>query len=164
MIPVLNLDHDVEGRGRLSLQDGFLSAASFCLLIAQSNRLNPTDKVTQGRIHDQVVQRVSMSGGHKLHPTLGDGTCCLSLELGTDLIDHNDLGHVVFHRLNHYGMLKLRGDHLHPAGMPDGRMGDIAVTGDLIGGVDNHNALLQVVGKDTSHLSKHSGLADAGSA
>jgi hypothetical protein len=38
---------------------------------------------------------------------------------------------------------------------------DVAVAGDLVGGVDHHDALAQVVGQDAGRLAQHGGLADA---
>ena len=73
-----------------------------------------------------------MSGGDELHATLGDSPCGGGLELGTDLIDDDDLGHVVLDRLDHHGMLQQRRLHLHAPRAPNAGMRDIAVAADLI--------------------------------
>ncbi len=49
---------------------------------------------------------------------------------------------------------------LHPAGLADGRVGDVAVAGDLVAGVDHDDALAHVVGEDAGRLAQHRGLAD----
>ena len=41
-------------------------------------------------------------------------------------------------------------------------MRDVAVAGDLVGGIDDHDALAQFVGEDTGDFTQHGGLADAG--
>ena len=83
------------------------------------------------------------------------------LELGPDLVDDDDLGHVVLDRLDHHLVLERRRAHLHPAGLADGRVRDVAVAGDLVGGVDDDDALAQVVGQDAGGLAQHRRLADA---
>ena len=50
---------------------------------------------------------------------------------------------------------------LHPAGLADGRVRDVAVAGDLVAGVDDHDALAHVVGQDARGLAQHRRLADA---
>jgi hypothetical protein len=39
---------------------------------------------------------------------------------------------MIFDRFDHYRMLLIRSRDLHPAGMADGGVGDIAVTCDLV--------------------------------
>jgi len=60
-----------------------------------------------------------------------------------DLIDDHDFGHVVLHRLDHGGVLALRRRHLHPPCPTDARVGDVAVAGNLVGCVDDDDALVQ---------------------
>ena len=76
----------------------------------------------------------------------------------------DDLRHVVLHRLDHHRVLHAGRAHLHAAGAADGRMGDVAVAGDLVGGVDDHDPLVHVVGEDAGDLAQHRRLADAGPA
>lgn len=96
-----------------------------------------------------------MSRAHKLDTTLGNGAGCLGFKLRANLINDNHLGHVVFHRLNHDSVLHGRGCDLHPAGVTDGGVGDVAITGNLVGGIDNNNTLLKIVGENTCYLTKH---------
>ena len=83
------------------------------------------------------------------------------LELGPDLVDDDDLGHVVLDRLDHHLVLERRRADLHPAGLADGRVRDVAVAGDLVAGVDDDDALAHVVGQDAGGLAQHRRLADA---
>jgi hypothetical protein len=124
------------------LQHCFLGAATAGLLVAQRHRLNSTHQVGKGGIFDQVGQLIAVGRGHQNHTPLSDGTGCLGLQLGTNLIDHDDFWHVVFHRLDHHLVLQLRPCHLHPAGPANGRMGDVAISGDLIACVYNYHPLI----------------------
>ena len=83
------------------------------------------------------------------------------LQLGPDLVDDDDLGHVVLDRLDHHLVLERRRADLHPARLADGRVRDVAVAGDLVAGVDDDDALAQVVGQHAGRLAQHRGLADA---
>ena len=47
-------------------------------------------------------------------------------------LDHDHLGHVVLHRLDHHLVLQGRPGHLHAARPADGGMGDVAIAGDLM--------------------------------
>src|SRR5205085_3855878 len=52
----------------------------------------------------------------------------------------------------------------HPAGPPDGRVWDIAIAADLVRGVDDDDALLEIVGQNSGRFAQHRRLADAGPA
>ncbi|GAG51837.1 unnamed protein product, partial [marine sediment metagenome] len=69
-----------------------------------------------------------MGGTYQLYAALGNGSRRLSLKLGANLINNDYLGHMVFYGLNHHGMLHSRGGYLHPSGMANSWVGDIAVT------------------------------------
>jgi hypothetical protein len=51
---------------------------------------------------------------------------------------------VIFDRFNHHGMLLAGALYLHAPGPPNPRMGDIAVAGDFVRGVNHHNALAEL--------------------
>ena len=102
-----------------------------------------------------------MRGTDELHATLGDGPGGRRLQLGADLVDDDDLGHVVLDRLDHHLVLHRWRADLHPARLADGRVGDVAIAGDLVRGVDDDNALAEVVGEDACGLAQHRRLADA---
>jgi hypothetical protein len=59
---------------------------------------------------------------------------------------------MVLDRFDHHAVLICRRWHLHAPGASDRRVRNIAVTGDLIGCVDHHHPLVQLVGKDTSRF------------
>ena len=103
-----------------------------------------------------------MGGAHQLHAALGDGPGRGRLQLGADLVDDDDLGHVILHGLDHHGVLLGGGLDLHPPGAPDPGMGDVAVTPDLVGGVDDDHPLALVVAQHPGALAEHGGLPDAG--
>jgi hypothetical protein len=103
-------------------------------------------------------------GRDELHASLGDGAGCGGLLLGPDLVDDDDLRHVVLDRLDHHRVLQRRRRDLHPAGATDARMGNVAVACDLVRGVDDHDALSHLVGEDARDLAEQRGLADAGTA
>ena len=77
-----------------------------------------------------------------------------------DLVDDHHLGHVVLDGLDHDGMLQRRRRHLHPPRAPHGRVGDVAVTADLVRGIDDDHPL--GLGEDARHLAQHGRLADTG--
>ena len=97
-----------------------------------------------------------MRRADKLHASLCDRPRRGRLELCPDLVDDDDLGHVIFHRLDHHLVLQRRGAHLHAAGLPDCRMGDVAVACNLVRGVDHDD-----VGQHARGFAEHGGLADA---
>src|SRR5207247_1387645 len=100
-------------------------------------------------------------GGDELDATLGDRARCGSLKLGADLVDHDDLGHVVLDRLDHHRVLQQRSPDLHAASATDTRMWDVAVAAYLVRGVDDDDPLAQLVREKTRALTQHRGLSDA---
>ena len=158
---VLDLDDHVEGRRCLALEDALLGPSPARLLVAEGHALDPPDEVGQGRVEHQVVQVVAVGRADQLDAPLGDGPGGLGLELGPDLVDDDDLGHVVLDGLDHHLVLKRRRADLHPAGLADGRMGDVTVARDLVAGIDHDDPLAHVVGQDPGGLAQHRRLADA---
>ena len=156
-----DLDDDVEGRRRLALEDALLRPPPARLLVAEGHALDPADEVGQGRVEHQVVEVVAVRRADQLDAALGDRPRGLRLELGADLVDDDDLGHVVLDRLDHHLVLERRRPDLHPARLADGRVRDVAVAGDLVRGVDHDDALAHVVGQDARGLAEHRRLADA---
>ena len=151
----------VERRRRLALEDALLRAAAAGLLVAQGHALDAADEVRQRRVEHQVVEVVAVRGPDQLDAALRDRACRLRLELGPDLVDDDDLGHVVLDRLDHHLVLQARRPHLHPPGLPDRRMGDVPVARDLVRRVDDDHALALLVGQHAGGLAEHGGLADA---
>ena len=97
----------------------------------------------------------------ELDAALGDRSRRGSLELSPDLVDDDDLGHVVLDGLDHHGVLLGRSADLHPPRLADAGMRDVAVAGDLVRRVDDHDPLAEVVGEDAGDLAKHRRLTDA---
>jgi hypothetical protein len=71
---------------------------------------------------------------------------------------------VVLDGLDHDLVLERWGANLHPARLADGRVRDVAIPGDLVGRVDDHDPLAEVVGEDPGRLTEHRRLADPGAA
>ena len=156
-LAILDLDQDIKSGRRPPFQHRFLRAAASGLLVAQCHALDPTHQVGQRWIDQQVLQGFAVRGAHQLHAPLCDRACRNRLLLPPDLVDDNDLRHVVFHRLDHYLMLKLRPCHLHPPRPTDGRVRDVAVAADFVGSVHHDNARL--LAEDTRRLAQQRGLA-----
>ena len=93
-----------------------------------------------------------MGRGHEHHAPLGNRAGRQGLELGADFIDHDDLGHVVLHRLDHHLVLELGSGHLHAPGPTNGGVGDVAIAGNFIAGVNHHHPLAQVIGQHPGNL------------
>ena len=102
-----------------------------------------------------------MRGADELHAALGDRARRGRLELGADLVDDDDLGHVVLDRLDHHRVLLVGRAHLHAPRAADARVRDVAVAGDLVGRVDDDDALVELVGQHARGLAQHRRLADA---
>jgi len=160
-VDVLDLDDRVEGRRSLALEYGLLRPAPAGLVIAQSHGLDATHEVRERGVGHEIGHAGAVGGADELHAALGDGPGRGGVGVGADLVDHNHLGHVVFHSLDHHIMLLLVVRHLHAPGMPDGRVRHVAIARDLIVGVHNDHAAIGLVGKDAGHLAKLGGLADA---
>src|SRR5664280_2203703 len=94
-LAVLDLHDHVERRRRLSLQDALLGPAAARLLVPEGDALDPADQVGEGRVQHQVVQVVAVGRPDQLDAALGDRPRGQRLQLRADLVDHDDLGHVV---------------------------------------------------------------------
>ena len=94
----------------------------------------------------RLSRELPWAGGDKLDAAFGDGAGGGGFELGAHFVNDDDLGHVVLDGLNHDGVLEVGGSHLHAAGVADGGMGDVAVAGYFVGGIDDDDALLCGVG------------------
>ena len=127
----------------------------------ERHRVDAADEVGQRRIGDEVVETDAVRRGDELHAALGDGARRQRLRLGADLVDDHDLGHVVLDGFDHDGMLPLRRRHLHAPGAADAGVRNVAVAGDLIRGVDDHHAPVEIVGQDARRLAQQGRLADA---
>ncbi len=160
-VTILDLDDHVEGGRRLALQHALLRPAAAGLVIAQRHALDPADEVGQGRVQHEVVEVVAVGRADQLDTALGDGPGGLRLQLGPDLVDDDDLGHVVLDRLDHHLVLHRWRADLHPAGLADRGMRDVAVAGDLVRRVHDDHALAEVVGEHPCGLAQHRRLADA---
>jgi hypothetical protein len=158
---VLNLNQDVKCRGRLALEDGLLGPSAPGLFIGERNRLNPADQIGQSRVQHEILERISVDGGYQLDASLGYGASSQGLLSGPDLVDYDDLGHVIFDGFDHDRMLHFGLGHLHSPGAANSGVGNVAVAGDFIRRIDDYDSLLQVIGEDSGRLTQQRGLANA---
>src|SRR5207302_9449826 len=93
--------------------------------------------------------------------TLGDRPGGRGFLLGTDLVDDNDLRHVILDGFDHHGVLQRRSGDLHAPRAADARVRNVAVTRDLVRGVHDDDTLAHFVSEHPRDLSKESRLADA---
>ena len=100
-----------------------------------------------------------MGGGDELDAAFGDGAGGERLELGADLVDHDHFRHVILDGLDHHGVLALGGFDLHASRPADAVVRDVAIAGDLVGGIDDHDALA-LLGEHAGDLAEQRGLAD----
>ena len=136
----LDLHQDAECRRGLAFQDRLSRAAPPRLLVGEGHSLNTADQVGQGGVHHQVGERVAVRRRDQLDPTLGDRAGRLCLQLRADLVDHDDLRHMVLHRLHHDAVLEAGGGHLHATRAPDAGVGNVTVSRDLVRGVHYDHA------------------------
>ena len=69
---------------------------------------------------------------------------------------------MVLDRFDHHTMLICRRWYLHAPGASDRRVRNVAVAGDLIGRVNDHHPLVQLVGKHAGGFPQERGLSNAG--
>src|SRR5690606_30522862 len=124
--------------------------------------LDAAVEVGQRRVHEQVVDGDAVRRADELHAALVDRAGGQRLKLAANLVDDDDLGVVVLHRLDHDLVLEARRRHLHAARPAYRRVGDVAISADLVGGVHDHHAV--GLGEHARRLAQHRRLADAGAA
>ena len=73
-----------------------------------------------------------MGRGDELHPPFRDRPRSTGFQLGSDLIDDDDLWHVVFDRFDHHRVLQKWRPHLHAPRAADAGVRNIAVSPDLV--------------------------------
>src|SRR6266487_4062231 len=112
-ITVLDFDKDIKGRRSTSFEDRFLCAASTRFLIRQCNCFDPTNKITQRWIEEQVIKRLTVCRTDELHTALGNCTGCSSFEFAPNLVNDDHFGVMIFNRFDHYFMLKHWLAYLH---------------------------------------------------
>src|SRR5712692_3028185 len=98
-----------------------------------------------------------MSRCHKLHTAFRNGASGSRFQFGSNFIYDDYLGHMVFDSLNHHRVLFRRAGHLHTASTTDTGMGNIPITRDLIGGVDDHHPFIGFVREDASYFTQQGG-------
>ena len=106
LAPVLYLDQYVESGRSATFQDRLLRPAAARLDVSQRNRLDAAHQIRESRVHDQIVQRIAVSGGDKLDSTFRYRARGVRVQLYADLIYYDDLRHVVLHRLDHHVVLE----------------------------------------------------------
>src|SRR5690606_38930115 len=128
---------------------------------AQLRGPHPAREVGPGRVPEPALERRAVRGADELHAPLGDRPRGLRFRLGSDLVDDDHLRHVVLHRLDHHALLRAVERHLHAPRAAYRGMRDVAVAADLVRGVDDDDALAEVVRQKPRRLPQLRGLADA---
>jgi hypothetical protein len=100
-----------------------------------------------------------MRSADQLHAALRNRAGCRGFLFATDLVDDDDLRHVVLDGLDHDLMLQFRRGHLHAPRAADGRVRDVAVAADFVGGIHDDNACL--LAQDPGGLAQQGRLANA---
>src|ERR1700737_4203408 len=129
------------------------------LRVAQGDRLDATQEIVPRRVPEEVVQASTVGGGDQLPSSLGDGAGGLGLQLGADLINDDDLRHVVLNGLDHDRVLQGGRAYLHTTRAADAVVWDVAVATDLIAGVDDDHPLGLLVGEHPGAFAQHGRLA-----
>ena len=158
------LHQRIECWRRLPLQNGFLCSAPPGFLITQGDGVNSAKQIRQGWIHQQIVERLPMRGRDQLHSPFGNSPGGQRFGFGSDLVDDDNLGHVIFHGFNHHCVLQVRPRHLHPAAGADAGMRNIAVAADFIRCIDDDDSFHEFGGKHTRALPQKRSFPHAGPA
>src|SRR5262249_33102667 len=77
------------------------------------------------------------------------------------LVNDDNFGHVVFHRLDHHRVLAVGVRHLHPSRSPNRGVRDVAVARDFVGRVHDNHALVHLVREHAGTLTQQGGLSYA---
>ena len=148
--------------GGLALENGFLGAAAAGFLVGQGDGIDAADQVGEGRVHEQVFECIAVGGADQLDAAFGNGAGGDGFQFAADFIDDNGFRHVVFDGFDHDFVLQSGRCHLHAAGAADGWVGDIAVAGDLVAGIDDDDPFF--FAEDARGFAQQGCLADAGPA
>ena len=101
-----------------------------------------------------------MRRADQLHAAFGDRARGHRFGFGADLVDDDHLRHMVLDRFDHHVVL-LRGDrYRHAPGVTDAGMRHVAVAGDFVGRIDDHDAFA-IFAQDARALAQHRRFAHA---
>mmetsp|Transcript_591 Transcript_591/g.1697 ORF Transcript_591/g.1697 Transcript_591/m.1697 type:complete len:517 (-) Transcript_591:164-1714(-) len=157
--PLPHLDQEREGRRALPLLDALLCSPAPGLLVAQGDRSDTADEVSERRVLHQVLDHLAVGRANEHDAPLRDRPASQGLRLGSNLVDDHDLRHVVLHRLHHDVVLLGWVRDLHPPGISYGRVGDVAVPPDLVRGVHDDDPLVELIRQHAGDLPHHRGLS-----
>ena len=132
LLPTLLFDKYIKGWWCFTLQNTLLRMPPPRLFITEGHRLDTTHQIGERRVNQQVAERITVSSCDKLHATLGDSAGRSRFQFGTNFVDNDHLRHVIFDSLNHHGVLFGGACHLHTPRTTNARMGNIAITRDLV--------------------------------
>ncbi len=158
-LPALLLDYHVEGWRRFAFQDTLLCVTPASLFVSEGNGLDTTYQVGECWVHQQITERVAVSGRHELHTAFCNGACSGGFQFGTYLIDNDDLGHVVLYRLDHHRVLFDSARHLHAACPADTGVRNISITCDFVRGIHYDYTFICFVREDASYFTQQGGFA-----
>mmetsp|Transcript_5795 Transcript_5795/g.22903 ORF Transcript_5795/g.22903 Transcript_5795/m.22903 type:complete len:226 (-) Transcript_5795:487-1164(-) len=159
-VAFVHFDQNWKRRRTLTLEDGLLAPSRARFVVAERDSLDAADQIGQRRVLDQVLQQLPVRGTNELNTTLGDRSTRQRFGFGTDFIDDDHLGHVILHGFDHDAVLHGRIRNLHSPRAPDGGVRDVAITADLVAGVDDHHAFFELIAQHTRHFADDRRLSD----
>ena len=101
-----------------------------------------------------------MRGADQLDAAFRDRPRRRRFFFAADLVDDNDLWHVILDRFDHDAVLRASVRHLHATRATDARMRHVAVARDLVRGVDDDDAFA-IFAEHARAFAQHRRLADA---
>ena len=153
LVAISYFDQRIERRRRLPLEHGFLCAAPPRFLVAQRHGMDAAEQIRKCRVHQKIVQRLSVRSGNQLHTTFGNGSRCVRFGFGSDLVDNDDLRHVVLDSFDHHRVLEIGSRYLHPPACPNTGVRDIAISADFIRCVNDDDSFCELGRKHSRALS-----------
>ena len=112
--------------GDLRFEHGLTRAAAARFFVRKCDRVDAAHEVRKRRIHQQIFERLAVRGADELHAALGDRASGHRFLFRADLVDDDDLRHVILDGFDHHVVLLGDARDLHAACVPDAGVRDIA--------------------------------------
>ena len=81
LIAITNLHQGIEGRRRLTFENGFLRSTATGFFVAQRDGVNSAEQIRKRGVHQKVVERVAVRRRDQLDAAFGDGAAPPALPL-----------------------------------------------------------------------------------
>ena len=159
-IAILNFDQQIERRRGLAFKHGFTRAAPARFFIRKRYGTDPAEQIRERRVHQKIFEGLTVGCTDKRHAALSDRACRPGFHFGSDFIDDDDFGHVIFDRFDHHRVLQPWIGDLHAASQANAGMRNIGIARNFVRRIDDHHAFA-IFGENARALTQHRGLADA---